>query len=336
MTNDVLVVAEHLRGTLNDITFELLAHGKRLAGQLGGACRVLLVGGDDGMVAQLGAADGVVRVDGPGLASFEPEGQAAALRAAVEAKGPRAVLVGYTSMGMDLATTLAVKAGMAHAASCIALEGGPRITARSQLYGGKMIVTTDLGEGPCVATILAGAIPGDGGRAAGSPQVEAIPAPATRGRVRFKRLVEPEAGDVDITAQDVLVAIGRGIGKKENIEVAEELASALGAVVAASRPIIDAGWLPRTRQVGKSGLKVKPKVYLALGISGAPEHLEGMKGAATIIAVNTDENAPIFNVAHYGMAADLFDVCEELTEAVQKRKGSGGQVPARVPADRPC
>ena len=321
MSQDVLVVAEHLQGSLNDSTFEMLGMGKSLAGQLGGSCSVVLIGGDDAMVGQLGAADGVVRVDGEGLADFNPESHAAALEAVVSAKSPRVVMIGYTSMGMDLASGLAVRAGMAHAASCIAVEGGERIRATSQIYGGKMNVTTDLGSGPCVVSVLAGAGPADVGRAEGTPTQENIAPPPTAGRIRFKGLVEPEAGDVDITTQEVLVAVGRGIGNKDDIEVAEELAEALGGTVAASRPLIDAGWLPKTRQVGKSGLKVTPKVYLALGISGAPEHLEGMKGASTIIAVNTDKHAPIFGVAHYGLVEDLFDVCEELTEKIEERQG---------------
>lgn len=321
MAHDVLVVAEHLSGALADITFEMLGQAKTLAGQLGGSAGVALVGGDDGMVAEFGAADFVVRVDGDDLPNFNPESHLAALEAVVAAKSPRVVMIGYTSMGMDLASSLAVGAGMAHAASCLSVEGGDTIQAVSQLYGGKMNVTTDLGAGGCVLSMLAGAAPADAGRAAGSPATESIEAPATAGRVRFKRLIEPEAGDIDITSQDILVAIGRGIGSKDDIEVAEELAAALGAAVAGSRPLIDSGWLPKTRQVGKSGLKVAPKLYLALGISGAPEHIEGMKGAATIVAVNTDKNAPIFGVAHYGLVEDLFDVCEELTEAVEERNG---------------
>jgi len=321
MSKDVLVVAEHLRGKLSDITFELLGRGRTLAKELGGTCAVALIGGTDAMVAELGAADRVVRVDGAGLEQFNPETHAAALAAVVAAKQPRIVLVGYTSIGMDLATTLAVTAKRPQASSCLSVSSGERTRAVSQLYGGKMLVTSDLGPGPCIVTMLAGASPADAGRAGGTPAVETLPAPRTAGRVRFKRLIEPEAGDVDITTQEVLVAIGRGIGKKEDVEVAEELAGALGAAVAASRPLVDAGYLPRTRQVGKSGVKVSPKVYLALGISGAPEHVEGMKTSATIIAVNTDKNAPIFNVAHYGLVADLFDVCEELTEAIKDRKG---------------
>lgn len=314
MSQDVLVVAEHLKGQLDDVTFELIALGKTL-----GSVAVALIGGNDAMAGQLGAADLVVTVGGEDLADFNPESHAAALEAVVDAKSPRVVLVAYTSMGMDLASTLAVRKGLPHAAFATHVEAGDRITATCQLYGGKMDVKVDLGPGPCVVSVLAGSASADAGRASGSPARESLPAPASRGRVRFKRLIEPEAGDVDITAQEVLVAIGRGIGSKDDVEVAEELAEALNAAVAGSRPLIDAGWLPKNRQVGKSGHKVKPKVYLALGISGAPEHIEGMKSAATIIAVNTDKHAPIFNVAHYGMVADLFEVCEELTEALEDR-----------------
>jgi electron transfer flavoprotein alpha subunit len=133
-------------------------------------------------------------------------------------------------------------------------------------------------------------------------------------KTKFVETIKPAGGDVDITAQTKLVSVGRGIGGKENIELAEELSEKLGATVSASRPVVDAGWLPRTRQVGKSGLKVKPKLYLMLGISGAPEHLEGMKSAELIIAVNTDKKAPIFNVAHYGATNDLFEVAEAMLE----------------------
>ena len=242
------------------------------------------------------------------------------MQATVAAKSPQVVLVGYTSMGMDLASTVATRLEMPHAASAVSVEAGSDgIRVTSQLYGGKMNVTSDLGQGPCFVSVLAGSAPADSGRADGSPATETLAAPATEGRVRFLRLLEPEAGDVDITSKEILVAIGRGIGSKDDIEVAEELAEALGAAVAGSRPLIDSGWLPKTRQVGKSGLKVSPKLYLALGISGAPEHVEGMKSSATIVAINTDKNAPIFNFAHYGMVEDLFDVCEELTEALQSR-----------------
>ncbi len=312
---DVLVVAEHLNGEITDITHEMLGLAGPLAENIGGSCTALLTGGTPGMAAGLGAADKVYAVEAE--SDFNPETHLAALRAVVEAKSPRVVMVASTAMGMDLAAPLAAQMNLPLAAYCTRVEvSGGSLRATSQLYGGKMNVTSDLGEGPCVLCVIPGAYSAEEGRKEGEPAVESFPTPQTPAKVRFQRLILPEAGDVDITASEVLVAIGRGIGKKEDIEVAQELAEALGAALAASRPIIDAGWLPRLRQVGKSGLKVKPKVYLALGISGAPEHIEGMKSSATIIAVNTDKNAPIFDVAHYGLVADLFDACEEMMEAL--------------------
>jgi electron transfer flavoprotein alpha subunit len=141
--------------------------------------------------------------------------------------------------------------------------------------------------------------------------------------VHLKKYIDPEAGDVDLTKMDVLVAVGRGIQSRDNIALAEELAQALGGAVAGSRPVIDQGWLPLSRQVGKSGLAVKPKLYVALGISGAPEHIEGMKDAKMIVAVNSDARAPIFNVAHYGIVGDVLETLPALTEAIEARKTAG-------------
>ncbi len=152
------------------------------------------------------------------------------------------------------------------------------------------------------------------GKAGAAPAVEDVAAPDLSGlKIQFKKLIEPAGGDVDITQQDVLVSVGRGIQSDENLAIVQALADKLAAH-SASRPIVDNKWLPKTRQVGKSGLKVKPKIYLAVGISGAPEHWEGMKDADCIIAINTDPKAPIFGFAHYGATADLFDVVPALVE----------------------
>ena len=166
-------------------------------------------------------------------------------------------------------------------------------------------------------TVLAGVADAEAGRGSTAAEQIRLPVSLDGLKTRFVKLIAPEDGDIDITAQEKLVAVGRGIGGDDNIELAEELAEALGAKVAASRPVTDAGWLPKTRQVGKSGLAVKPKIYLMLGISGAPEHLEGMKDSEMIIAVNTDANAPIFDVAHYGSTCDLFDVAEAMLEKLE-------------------
>jgi electron transfer flavoprotein alpha subunit len=173
-----------------------------------------------------------------------------------------------------------------------------------------------------VVAVLPGTRKADAGRGGDAPAVEDVaPAFTPRDGIRWVAYEEPEAGDVDITQQDFLVAVGRGISNQANIEVAESLAAALGGAVCGSRPVIDQGWLPLVRQVGKSGATVKPRLYVAAGISGAPEHVEGMKDAELIVAVNMDAGAPIFSVAHYGIVEDATDFLEALAEAVSARKG---------------
>ncbi len=312
MSNNVLVIAEHFKGALDDITFEMLGKAKELAAGYGGEAIALLMGsGVKGLAEQMGAADKVIYVDSPELAEFNPEAYGKTASAIIKAQEPRAVLVGNTSMGMDLAAGLSVDLDMPLVAYASDLSGDAVV---SQLYGGKMNVESAV-SGPYIAAVLAGAFPADAGKEGGAPSVEEAAAPDLSGlKVKFKQLIEPEGGDVDITAQDILVSVGRGIQNEDNLPMMEELAAKLGGAVSCSRPIVDNKWLSKTRQVGKSGLKVKPKIYLAFGISGAPEHIEGMKDADLIIAVNTDANAPIFDYAHYGTTEDLFDLVPALTE----------------------
>lgn len=323
MSQDIFVVAEHLRGRLDDVTFELLGKGRELASASGGKLMAVLMGsGVQNLAESLGAADSVVYMDHPALAEFNPETYVRALSHILAQYRPRLTLIPNTSMGMDLAAAVSVRNNLplvAYATDVTMDNGTPVVT--SQLYGGKIMVESAMEGEAGVVSVLAGSFPAEAGRQQGSPAVETVPAPEglDASRVRFKALIEPEAGDVDITQQEVLVSVGRGIQSEENLPMAEELAAALGGAVAASRPIVDNKWLPKTRQVGKSGLKVKPKLYLALGISGAPEHIEGMKDSELIIAINTDENAPIFEYAHYGVTEDLFEVVPALTA---KLKGS--------------
>jgi len=315
MSNDVLVVVEHRAGVVQDTTFELLGRARALAAESGGRAVALLLGsGTDALAGSLGAADHVIAVDDPALSEFTPTSYQAAVVPIVRDREPRLVLVANTGPGMDIAAGLSAATGLPLAAYAtgVDLDGGePVVTC--QLYAGKIEARVRFAGGRGIATVVAGSFPMEAGTAAGTPPVERVAPPASDQRVRFKSLIEPESGDVDITRESVLVSIGRGIGEQDNIELAEELAAALGGAVSVSRPLADAGWLPRSRQVGKSGLKVKPRLYLALGISGAPEHLEGMRGADLIIAVNTDSRAPIFSVAHYGAEADLLDVLPALT-----------------------
>lgn len=318
MSMEIVVVVEHMQGKVADVTFELLGKARELAGALGGQAVALLMGsGVGGMAGQLGGADRVLVADDPALEQFVPEAWANTAAAVLEGRAARMVLTGNTSVGMDLAPALAVALRLPMVSYCRQLDAaGGGVLATSNLYGGKINVELAV-DGPAVFTVLAGSFPADAGRSGGAVAVESAAAVAPGARVRFKRLIEPEAADVDITRSDILVSIGRGIGDQANIELAEELAEALGAAVSASRPIIDNGWLPKSRQVGKSGLSVKPKCYLACGISGAPEHLEGMRDSALIIAMNTDEGAPIFDVAHFGATADMLELLPVLTERVK-------------------
>ena len=308
---DVMVITEHMQGEFQDITFEMLGQARTLAS--GGSCSALVYGSMKERASELGAADRVLCVGGSD--DFNPEAYASAALRVIQSETPALVLVGSTSMGIDIGPVLGASLNLPVVSYCSGIENsGDDFEFTSQLYGGKMNVNTNASS--AVAMVLAGSFQAEAGKSGGSATVEEVDGDFGPGRVKFRELIEPEAADVDITQSDILVAVGRGIGSKDDIKVAQELADTLNADLACSRPIVDAGWMQKSCQVGKSGLKVNPKVYIALGISGAPEHLEGMKSVSTIIAINTDKSAPIFDVAHYGMTEDLFDICEELGESL--------------------
>lgn len=313
MSNDIFVITEQIDGIFADISFEMVGKAKELAASWDGQTVAVVLG--SGVSADVFVSDSTLSIDDPDLAQFNPEAYGKVIEALVQERSPRLVMFGWTATGMDLAAWLSARTGKPCVvyARDLCIENNA-LVVNSQVYGGKMIAEVAPEGDLAIVACVAGAFSADAGR--GSTPATLMPSPISLDelRVKFVEAIKPAGGDVDITAQDKLVSIGRGIGGKENIELAEELAKKLGAVVSASRPVVDAGWLPRTRQVGKSGLKVKPKLYLMLGISGAPEHLEGMKSAELIIAINTDKKAPIFNVAHYGATADLFEVAEAMLE----------------------
>jgi len=310
MSNDVFVITEHLDGKFSDVSFELVGKAKELASALGGEAVAVVVGG--GVDANVFASDSTIHVDDAALSNFNPEAYGKVIEALVKEKSPRLVMFGWTATGMDLAAWLSARLGVPCAA--YVKDIGADLTMSCQAYGGKLMADVSLDGDMAIAACLAGSFPADAGQGSTAATTMASPVDLGSLKTKFVESISPEGGDVDITAQTKLVSVGRGIGGKENIELAEELAEALDAALSCSRPVVDAGWLPRTRQVGKSGLKVKPKLYLMLGISGAPEHLEGMNSAELIIAINTDKKAPIFNVAHYGATVDLFEVAEEMLE----------------------
>lgn len=319
MSANVMVLAEHTGKQISEGTYELLGKARELAAGLGGHAEVALFGPRD-LAVQLGRADVVVSVDHPALAEYVPEAYESALQAVLAERAPRLVLMSNATIGLDLGAALSVTWQAPLAAYVTALRAdGDAIVATAQILGGKVLAEAEISGDRGIATVVGGAFPAAEGQGEGSPEVVDVTPPAVLDSLRMslRQVIEPQGGDVDITAADMLVSVGRGIDGEDNLQIVQELADALGVPLSASRPVVDAGWLPKSRQVGKSGLKVKPKVYLCFGISGAPEHLEGMRNAELIIACNTDPGAPIFEVAHYGATVDLFDLVPALVDQVQ-------------------
>jgi electron transfer flavoprotein alpha subunit len=306
----VLVVAEHLRGQLRPITLELVSAAKELEEET----VVAVVAKDPAPLADQVDVEGVneivtVQVE---QEEFENDVYREAVEQLIADRGPSAVLVGFTVNSMGFAPALAAKLGLGFASDVFALrrEGGELIAERS-FYGSKVNAEVEFpGHERVLLMIRPTSWPlaeGDG-----AAVEEPLEVTISGSRARHRDFQEVATGDVDITTADFLLSVGRGVGEKENLAQFEELADSMGATLSVSRPLVDQGWMPNSRQVGQSGKTVKPKVYLALGISGAVQHLAGMKTSGTIIAVNTDPEAAIFNVAHYGAVADLFEVAEEL------------------------
>jgi electron transfer flavoprotein alpha subunit len=308
----VLVVAEHLEGRVRDVTYELVSAARTL-----GAPVTVAVIGDDPASLDVSreGVDEVVRVQ-VAQSEFENDVYQAALESLLAERKPEAVLLGFTVNSMGYGGAVAAKLGLGFASDVFAVSReGDALVATRAFYGSKAHGELEFPAGKPVLlllrpTVWPPAAPG------GSPTVSEHTLGPVESRARHRELREAEKGDVDISTADFLLSIGRGIGAQENIAMFEELAEKIGATLAVSRPIVDAGWVSNARQVGQSGKTVKPKVYLAFGISGAVQHLAGMKTSETIIAVNTDPDAAIFDVAHYGAVADLFDVAEELAKLV--------------------
>jgi len=304
----VLVVAEHLQGRVREVTYELISAAR----SLGGPVSVAAIARDPGALPldRVGV-DEVIRVS-VAPAEFENDVYQAALEAVIAERRPQVILLAFTVNSLGFGPAVATKLGLGFASDVFAVrrDGGDLVATRA-FYGSKVHADLDFpGKDQVLLllrpTVWPAAEPG------GSPKVSEVKVGATLSRARHKDFVEAPKSDVDITSADFLIAIGRGIGDKDKIPTFEQLAQKMGATLAVSRPLVDAGWMPNARQVGQSGKTVKPKVYLAMGISGAVQHLAGMKASGTIIAVNTDPEAAIFGTAHYGAVTDLFEVAEEL------------------------
>jgi electron transfer flavoprotein alpha subunit len=321
MKGSICVLAEQWRGRISDITYEALALGREIADELGVPLIAMLTGSNvRDLALKLGAADSVLYVDHPLLAEPVPQPWAAALAQVLADRRPRALLVPLTNVSLGVSTLLSMDLQVAAVNFCkdVKVVDG-RLHALCVMYGGKIEATVETSGEPAIFCLWPGARPADNGRVERSPSIEQVTVTLQDCGVRLKRYVEPDSGGVDLTKQDVLVAVGRGIQSRDNIALAEGLANVLGGAVAGSRPVIDQGWLPLACQVGKSGLTVKPKLYFALGISGAPEHVEGMKDSGLIVAINSDARAPIFNIAHYGIVADVVDALPALTATLEAK-----------------
>lgn len=319
---EILVLAEHRKGELRDITLEMLAFANGFASQNTMTVTGLLLGqGVSPMAKPLeGMCDNLLVLEAPELADYSPEPYLQVLGKILQDRRTFLVLMGHTAAGMDLAPPLAARMSIPLATDCldVRLNSG-QLEVKRQVYGGKINVELRMKRAEqYLVTLRPGCFPASVAHDR-SAEILAIEPPTWMdSRRRFLEYVEAEIADVDITAADILVSVGRGIGKPENIAPVQEFADAIGATVSCSRPVADKGWLPKGRQVGTSGKTVRPKVYIALGISGAFQHQAGMKNAETIIAVNKDPRAPIFNVAHYGIVGDLFQVIPVLQEKFAK------------------
>jgi electron transfer flavoprotein alpha subunit len=319
---EILVLAEHRKGVLRDISFELLAKGRALSDSGGLELSAIVLGSVcSGLADELSNhADRVLVVDHPDLAEFNAEAYRAVLAMVIADRRPRLTLIGHTSCGIDLAPPLAIKTGLPLATDCIdlRLEGGSLNVTR-QVYGGKLNIDGVLKEAEGhIATVRPATFEPAEPRAEPGEVVSLdYPAGIELG-TRFTGFVEPPPGEVDIADAEIIVSVGRGIKDEKNIPVARELAEALKGELGCSRPIVDKGWLPKERQVGSSGKTVKPKLYIASGISGSFQHVMGMKGSDLIVAVNRDPKAPIFGIADYGVVDDLFKVLPALTQKIKE------------------
>ena len=322
MNLDIYVVVEHLRGQVSDISYIMLAAAHLLAQGTGGKVVAVILGHDARELVVGLAADQVLYLDHPSLTDFTSDAYQKALVGLISNNTPRVVLFGHTSVGMDVASGLSARLGLPLVSQCRNVSADDSVLKFiSQICGGKIMAEGVLPVPTALVTMVPGGFKPEQGRSAQSPEVTLLTVQTLEGlRVSLKQYIEPETSDVDISKEQILVSVGRGIQNQDNIELAQELADALGAVVCASRPVVDQGWLPSSRLVGKSGKSVKPKVYLAMGISGAPEHAEAITDSETIITINTDPSAPIFNLANYGTTVDLFDLVPTLTEQVQQAK----------------
>jgi len=326
MSDTILVVVEQREGKLNRVSWETITAGQAIAAATGWALEAAVVGASSvaGEVARKKLAK-VHSIESPKLEPYTPDAFAVGLKQFIASKQPRLVLMPHTYQVRDFIPKLATLMGRTVISDCIGFkfDGGKLVFTR-QMFQGKLAADVSFtSDAPWFATFQNGAFRGDQAESgAGAAAVETVNVEVADGVIRNKpqEVFQEAKQAVDLSQAEVIVSVGRGIKEQKNIELVKQLADALGAELAASRPICDSGWLPMDRQVGSSGQTVAPKLYLAIGISGAIQHIVGMKGAKSIIAVNKDSEAPIFEIADYAVVGNLFDIVPPLIEEVKKAK----------------
>ena len=318
----ILVVVEQREGRVARISWEAVAAGQRLAAQTGESVTAVLIGAEtESLAAEIATRPiaKVIRVEHPLLAHYTADGFTLALQQLIENERPTQVVLPHTYQVRDYAPALAARLGEVLISDVVDIGDGPVFT-RQLMQGRLNGVYKHPGSGPCFVSVQAGAFRVEAGDATTPPVgITTFTPTIDAAQIRTKP-GEPFRGSaqtVDLGSAQLIVSVGRGIKEAENLPLVQDLATALGAELAASRPICDNGWLPMERQVGSSGQTVAPKLYLAVGISGAIQHLVGMKGSQCIVAINKDPDAPIFEVADYGIVGDLFEVVPALTEAIK-------------------
>jgi electron transfer flavoprotein alpha subunit len=328
MSDTILVVVEQRDAKLNRVSWETLAAGQALAAATGWGLEAAVAGSGVAALASELAAKKVARVyavESPALGEYTPDAYAAALKQFLSSAQPRLVLMPHTYQVRDFVPKLATSMGRTVISDCVGFrKDGDTLLLTRQMFQGKFAADVSFQcDAPWFVTFQTGAYRGDQAEAgASAAPVETVNIEIAADIVRntpqapFKEAKQA----VDLTQAEVIVAVGRGIKEQKNIDLAQQLADVLGGEIAASRPICDSGWLPMDRQIGSSGQTVSPKLYLALGISGAIQHIVGMKGARSIVAVNKDHEAPIFEIADVAVVANLFDVVPALIEEVRKAK----------------
>ena len=331
MPETILVIVEQRDGKLNGVSWETIAAGQAIAAETGWALEAAVLGAGVSSIAAEVARKKVSKVydlESPALNPYTPDAFSAGLKNFLLKAQPRLVLMPHTYQVRDFIPKLATTMQRAVISDCIGFrKDGDKLLFTRQMFQGKFAADVSFtGDAPWFVTFQNGAFRGDKAEAGASPapvETVELDIPATAVRTKPQEPFKEAKQAVDLTQAGIIVSVGRGIKEQKNIEIAKQLAEALGGEIAASRPICDSGWLPMDRQIGSSGQTVAPKLYLALGISGAIQHIVGMKGARSIVAINKDHEAPIFEIADVAVVGDLFDIVPALTEEVKKAKVAG-------------